>query len=140
MEVREATSAHDIEKAAEVLLELRPSFELAALISAIESQGESGYRLAILESTGVILAVAGFRIDTKLAWGKHLYVDDLVTTSGRRSEGAGQVMVDWLKACAEKNGCAQLHLDSGVQNFQAHRFYLREGSRIASHHFSIVHK
>jgi len=31
----------------------------------------------------------------------------------------------------------QLHLDSGVQRYMAHKFYLREGFIIASHHFSI---
>ena len=47
-------------------------------------------------------------------------------------------MLDWLKSYAQKNDCGQIHLDSGVQNFSAHRFYLREGFNIASHHFSIV--
>jgi hypothetical protein len=47
-------------------------------------------------------------------------------------------MIEWLKAHARELGCRQLHLDSGVQRFGAHRFYLRHGFNIASHHFSIV--
>ena len=46
--------------------------------------------------------------------------------------------MDWLKCHARENECEQIHLDSGVQRFPAHRFYLREGFDIASHHFSIV--
>ncbi|MGX1791676.1 hypothetical protein ACWIDW_01820 [Microbacterium sp. NPDC055312] len=32
--------------------------------------------------------------------------------------------------------CRQLDLDSGVQRFDAHRFYLRERMNIDAHHFS----
>jgi len=38
---------------------------------------------------------------------------------------------------AHERGCGQVHLDSGVQRFAAHRFYLRNGFDIASHHFSV---
>jgi len=31
----------------------------------------------------------------------------------------------------------QLHLDSGVQRFSAHRFYLSKRMEISSHHFSL---
>jgi hypothetical protein len=41
------------------------------------------------------------------------------------------------KFYALEQGCRQLELDSGVQRFGAHRFYLREGFDISSHHFSI---
>ena len=67
-----------------------------------------------------------------------MYIEDLVTDSQRRSSGLGRVMMDWLKCHARQNECEQVHLDSGVQRFPAHRFYLREGFNIASHHFSIV--
>jgi hypothetical protein len=47
-------------------------------------------------------------------------------------------MLSWLKSHARELGCSQLHLDSGVQRFTAHRFYVREGFKISSHHFSIT--
>jgi GNAT superfamily N-acetyltransferase len=67
-----------------------------------------------------------------------LYVDDLVTAERHRSTGAGTRMLDWLKAHALALGRRQLQLDSGVQRFGAHRFYLREGFHISSHHFAIT--
>ncbi|MFQ3219905.1 MAG: hypothetical protein ACI96W_002272, partial [Paraglaciecola sp.] len=36
---------------------------------------------------------AGFVIASKLAWGKHLYVDDLVTAPLRRFTGVGSQML-----------------------------------------------
>ncbi|MEZ9410027.1 GNAT family N-acetyltransferase, partial [Vibrio lentus] len=85
-----------------------------------------------------VLAAAGFSVGEKLAWGKHIYIEDLVTNAQFRSSGVGKFIIDWFKTYALESGCEQIHLDSGVQRFPAHKFYLREGFNIASHHFSIV--
>lgn len=138
MTVKIAESDADLRKISEVLLQLRPAFDKSNLVAQIKEQMQLGYRIAYLESEGDVLCVAGFVVGTKLAWGKHVYVDDLVTAEHRRSKGAGARMIAWLKAYARERGCKQLHLDSGVQRFAAHRFYLREGFNIASHHFSIA--
>ena len=138
MTVRIAESASDLEKIASVLLQLRPAFNLQSLIAQIEKQRHAGYHVVYVESAGEVLCVAGFVVGTKLAWGKHIYVDDLVTAANQRSKGAGAKMVAWLKSYARELGCNQLHLDSGVQRFAAHKFYLREGFNIGSHHFSIT--
>ena len=46
-------------------------------------------------------------------------------------------MLDWLKAYAKELGCQQLHLDSGVQRFATHRFYLKQRMDITCHHFAV---
>jgi hypothetical protein len=46
-------------------------------------------------------------------------------------------MLAWLIQHAAEKGCAGLHLDSGVQRKDAHRFYLREGMTLAAYHFKI---
>lgn len=140
MHIRVLTSDDDLEAVAAVLLELRPAYSKKELIIAVRNaQRENHYRIACVESdAGDILCVAGFVIGYKLAWRKHIYVDDLVTTETRRSEGAGKAMIEWLKEYARKHDCAELHLDSAVHRFGAHRFYLREGFDITSHHFAIT--
>lgn len=136
--IRIASSDEDLARISGVLLELRPAFTAETLVAQIREQQRDGYTVAFLERDGEVLCVAGFVIGTKLAWSRHLYVDDLVTAKNARSTGAGASMIRWLKAHALESGCSQLHLDSGVQRFGAHRFYLREGFDIASHHFSIT--
>lgn len=138
MTVKMAESDADLERISGVLLQLRNAFDRETLIAQIKQQREAGYRIAYVESDGEILCVAGFIVGIKLAWGKHIYVDDLVTTERHRSKGAGAKMIAWLKSHARQLGCNQLHLESGVQRFSAHRFYLREGFNIGSHHFSII--
>ena len=138
MRVTLADTDRDLERAAEVLAELRTHLSPAEIVARIREQQRDGFRVAFAEADGWVLGVAGFVITRKLAWGKHMYVDDLVTTATRRGTGVGARLLDWLKEHAREQGCEQIHLDSGVQRFGAHRFYLRHGFDIASHHFSIA--
>ena len=98
----------------------------------------AGYRLAYLEDSGRVVAVAGFRVSEWLAWGKALYVDDLVTDSEARGSGWGSALMDWLIARAKAEDCRELHLDSAVQRGAAHRFYFRKGLQIKSYHFYLA--
>lgn len=138
MHIRLAQSDAELDRLSPVIRQLRPQYDHDTLVAQIKAQQADGYHLAYVESEdGRVLCVAGFVISTKLAYGRHLYVDDLVTDAAARSTGAGKAMMGWLKSHARAQGCVQVHLDSGVQRFDAHRFYLREGFRIASHHFAI---
>jgi GNAT superfamily N-acetyltransferase len=84
-----------------------------------------------------VCCVAGYRVSRNLAWGEFLYVDDLVTDEATRSHGFGKALLAWLVDEARRQGCAQLHLDSGMQRKDAHRFYLREGLDNLGYHFAI---
>lgn len=83
------------------------------------------------------MALAGYRFSQSLSWGKFLYVDDLVTTAKFQSKGYGQRLFRWLLKQAKSRDCDQLHLDSGVQRFGAHRFYLASRMDIIAHHFAL---
>jgi len=121
-----------------VMVELRPHVTREQFVERIRRQQQSGYQLAFLEETGTVRCVAGYRFLENLAWGRFLYVDDLVTADAARSQGWGRQLFDWLVDEARRHGCDQLHLDSGVQRFAAHRFYLRKGMDLTCHHFALT--
>lgn len=135
--ISEAATPEEIARCFPVMRELRPHFELAAFVPQVQRQQRDGYRLAFVEAEGAVEACAGFRVSENLAWGRFLYVDDLVTAERARSRGHGALLMNWLIEQARAAGCEQLHLDSGVQRFAAHRFYLRERMEITSHHFAL---
>jgi GNAT superfamily N-acetyltransferase len=82
--------------------------------------------------------VTGFRVGDSLAWGHHLYVDDLSTAPDTRRQGHAGALLDRLIGEARKLGCDQLHLNSGTgaERFDAHRLYYNHGLAIYSHRFA----
>lgn len=129
-------SDQDILATSSVMRQLRPHIKADAYLSVVRRMmGSDSYRQAAVRESGVVRAVAGYRFMEMLYCGKILYVDDLVTDENTRSHGHGGTLLDWLVSEARENGCAELHLDSGVQREYAHRFYFREGLTINAYHF-----
>jgi GNAT superfamily N-acetyltransferase len=121
---------------------LRPTFtgEPQFVERVDDVQRAEGYRLVGIfeESAPHAVAVAGFRVGHMLAWGRFLYVDDLSTLPEARRRGYGMRLLEWLREEAERLGCDQLHLDSGVgsDRIDAHRLYFNAGLAITSFHFA----
>ncbi len=136
--IRELHSHSDWNEAYPVVAELRPHLSLAEYLSLIEFQRREGYRAVVAADEQIVLGFAGFRRLTMLHRGPHIYIDDLVTTATSRSQGVGDGLLDWVIDEAKRIGCQALTLDSGVQRFDAHRFYLRKRMRIEGHHFSLA--
>ena len=137
-EVCLATADEDLELCFPAIRELRPHLDLEGFIERVGRQRQAGYRVAFARGALEVVAVAGYRVMENLSWGRFLFVDDLVTVSSHRGAGAGSVLFDWLVAEARREGCAQVHLESGVQRFGAHRFYLHKGMDITCHHFALL--
>lgn len=138
IELKLMTQEDDILRCFPTLSQLRPAFSQQQFLAQVLHQQSEGYQLLAAIEGGRVVGCAGFVISTKLAWGKHLYVDDVITDSSSRSSGIGNAILVWLKDHAKSRGCSELHLDSGVQRFAAHKFYLRENFIISSHHFTLV--
>ena len=126
--------------------QIRATFPLMRQLRSTLSEGEylprvrrmqasCGFALAALSLDKEIKAVAGYRISESLAWGKFLYIDDLVSAESERSKGYGGALLRWLEEEARANGCSELHLDSGTQRLAAHRFYLANKMDIVFFHF-----
>lgn len=130
-----AESDDDVLACFAVMRHLRDLSDAPAFLRRVRSLQRSGYRLAELHDTRGPAAVAGFRLGENLAWGAHLYVDDLVTLPEARSRGYGAALLAWLADFGRARGATQLHLDSGKQRLDAHRFYEREGFAASSLHF-----
>ncbi len=133
-----AVSDDSIRACFPVMRQLRPHLSDAddLLTRVRRQQACADWRLAYAEHEGKVAACAGFRVHEWLVAGKTLYVDDLVTGEDYRSLGLGQALLDWLKALARKEGCAQFSLDSGTHRKRAHAFYFREGLFVDAFHFS----
>lgn len=137
MKIYIAKSIQDIEDCYSVMVQLRTSLSKDEFVKRVNRQKKDGYMLAFIKDNNNVMSVAGFRILDNLAHGKFMYIDDFVTDSENRSKGYGDKLFDFLIDYAKKEKCKAVHLDSGVQRFDAHRFYFRKRMTIASHHFSL---
>ena len=118
-----------------VLTELRPHLT-PEWFERIYAEGHpQGLRFTAVYDGDRCVAVAGWRIQATTVDGRKLYVDDLVTSGDRRSEGFGRALLSSLFERAGKEGCRAFDLDSRVDRVDAHRFYEREGMRITAYHF-----
>ncbi len=137
--IKLAVTDDEIRSCYPVMSQLRSHLDEKRFCGQVRRQMDTfGYELPFLYDGEGVQAVGGIRISECLAWGRFLYIDDLVTGEHSRSAGHGAALFNWIRDYAITNGCAQLHLDSGVQRFGAHRFYLNQRMNIDCHHFSMV--
>jgi GNAT superfamily N-acetyltransferase len=118
-----------------VLGELRSHVDAAQMDEVYVRSRVQGYQVTGLFTAEECVAVAGWRMGMNMSLGRNLYVEDLVTAQVHRGQGYGGVLLRHLADRARAEGCAVLHLDSGVQRHDAHRFYFREAMHISSYHF-----
>lgn len=119
-----------------LMKQLRPHLKKENYLEQIKTlQSDDGYRLIVYMEDETPKAAAGYRMAKNLAWDKHIYVDDLITDVQSRGRGYAEDLFNWLEEEVKRNNCVALHLDSGVQRHDAHRFYLNRKMNISSHHF-----
>lgn len=100
MNIYIAKSDNDIAACYPVMRELRPHIAEDRFLAQVRRQQGAGYRQVMAQECGTVVAVAGFRVAENLAWGRFLYVDDLVTLPAQRSKGHGAALLSWLRECA----------------------------------------
>jgi GNAT superfamily N-acetyltransferase len=137
MDIKIANTDAEIMACLPVMKELRPALEGSNFIERVRRQMAQGYRLAWLGKRGKPVACMGFREMEHLYTGPSVFIDDLVTTESERGKGCGEALIKWAADYAKSRGCRVLHLDSGTQRHDAHRFYMRERFHIVYYHFAL---
>ena len=125
-----------LEAAYEIFAVLRPHLSKTQFMDQVRAQTAEGYRIVVIEQDAEIVAAAGYRVATFLAWGRVLYIDDLIAHPQRKRSGFGGALLDWLLDEGRRLGCTAAHLDTGHQRHDAHRLYLNKGFVLSSHHMS----
>lgn len=119
---------NDLDRCFPVMKELRPHLSYEEYLQIYdESKKADGYELVAVEVDGQILAVMGYRYLTDFVRGRHVYIDDLVSTEKARSKGLGAELLKYVEQIAAQNKCTGLRLCTGVENERGVSFYLREG-------------
>ncbi|MES3036999.1 MAG: GNAT family N-acetyltransferase [Bdellovibrionota bacterium] len=108
--------------------ELRPHLTLETYLSIYEhSKKNDSYEIIAIEEDNNILAVMGYRILYDYVRGKHVYIDDLVSSEKFRSKGLGAELLKYAETIAKEQKCSGLRLCTGLENERGMKFYDRNG-------------
>lgn len=102
----------------------------------VERMAGDHYRILAIWQGDQALALAGYRLQENLIYGRFLYVDDLITHESARRRRFGARLLEELTAIATQADCVRLVLDTGLANSLAHRFYCRQGLLTGALRFS----
>lgn len=123
-----AKSRAELERCFTVMKELRPHLDFGNYISIYEEAHRSdGFEIVAIEEDNKILAVMGYRILSDFVRGKHIYVDDLVSSESVRSKGLGAELLRFAEGIAKEMNCTTLRLCTGIENERGVNFYERNG-------------
>jgi GNAT superfamily N-acetyltransferase len=119
---------HDLERAYPVLKELRQHLSYQEYKNIYyQAKLADGYELIAVESEGEIIALMGLRYLSDFVRGRHLYIDDLISTQKVRSQGIGKILLDYAEELARNSNCTTLRLCTGIENDRGIKFYERNG-------------
>jgi len=114
----------ELERCFPVMKELRPHLSEQEYLEIYRhAHAMDGYEIVALEQSGQILAVIGYRILYDFVRGRHLYIDDLVTTEKMRSQGLGEQLLEHAAVVAKGLGCKSMRLCAVLENEQGIKFY-----------------
>ncbi|GJJ05012.1 N-acetyltransferase GCN5 [Duganella rhizosphaerae] len=126
--LKDVETAEQLRACYPVMKELRPHLETEDdFVTRVTRMGGQGYRILAAWEDGEVVALAGYRLEENLVYGRFLYVDDLVAGEKTRGQGWGARLLERLTVYADQAECAKLVLDTGLANARAQRFYFREG-------------
>lgn len=126
--LKDVETAEQLRACYPVMKELRPHLETEDdFVARVTRMAQQGYRILAAWDEGEVVALAGYRLEENLVYGRFLYVDDLVSAEKTRGRGWGARLLERLTVYAEQAECAKLVLDTGLANARAQRFYFREG-------------
>jgi GNAT superfamily N-acetyltransferase len=137
IQLLDTSNDHEIERAFAVFAHLRPHLDGAMFLQRIRTQRTEGFKIVYIERNGAIVAAAGYRVASFLAWGKVLYIDDLITHPECKRLGLGGSLLDWLIEEGRRLECDEVHLDTGYSRHDAHRLYLNKGFKLSCHHMNL---
>ncbi|MDB6141091.1 MAG: Histone acetyltransferase and related acetyltransferase [Pseudomonas sp.] len=126
--IRHAKTEDEVRACFPVMQQLRPHLhDETDFVDRVNRMRAENYHLLAVWQEENVIAVAGYRHQDNLLYGRFLYVDDLVVSQFSRRGQWGARLLDALDGIARDSGCQELVLDTGLSNAHAQRFYFRHG-------------
>lgn len=134
-EIRKLTSIEDMLINFSLISLLTPSLTIEKYQEYLSQMIPHNYFQVVFIMQNEIVAVSGYWIATKIYCGKYLEIDNFIVLEKIRNQGIGEKVLEWLENEGRNYQCDLMMLDAYVENYQAHRFYYRNGYVARGFHF-----
>lgn len=122
--IKELVTKEDILNSFPVVQQLRTQLNEDQYVELVaEAMNKDHYRMFALLEEEDILAVIGFKPMITLYYGKFVWVENLVTGENARSQGHGEMLLNFVHDWAGDHHYKTVALSSGLERTEAHRFY-----------------
>lgn len=106
-----------------IMKQLRTDLTEETYIELLQDMSKDGYKLYAMYVENEIVSLAGLSWRINFYNKHHIFIYDLVTDVSQRSFGYGEKLLQYIHDWANENGAEYVALESGLQRFDAHRFY-----------------
>jgi ribosomal protein S18 acetylase RimI-like enzyme len=118
---------------------LYQSIDETTLLARLAEVQQHGWECIVAvehcEDTEKVLGLTGYWLQTRMCYGKYLYVDHFIVSTENRCSGVGGIMWNQLECIARDSSCERIVLDTFVTNSVAQRFWMNHGCSVVGFHF-----
>ncbi|MEA9357411.1 GNAT family N-acetyltransferase [Bacteriovorax sp. PP10] len=129
MKIHIAKTPSDLESFYPLLTELRTHLTYENFLDTYHHAHKNDqYELVGFFEEETVIALIGYRVLYDFVRGRHLYIDDLITSETVRSQGIGARILEFAEERAKELKCTGgLRLCAGIENTDGIKFYEKNG-------------
>ena len=115
--------------------ELNPNTNSYILEERLKEMFKMSYLCFGAYKGNILIAVCGAWVTVRLYSGKQVELDNFVIKPEYRSKGIGKELMQFIYSWAIENECNTCELNTYIENYGSHKFYINENFQILGYHF-----
>lgn len=138
MKIHAAQTIKDLENFYPLLIELRPHLTFESFLDTYNHAHKNDqYELVGFYEEDHLIGLIGYRVLYDFVRGRHLYIDDLITSETIRSKGLGKRVLEFAEEKARELNCTGgLRLCAALENTRGIKFYENNGWKARTYAFT----
>jgi ribosomal protein S18 acetylase RimI-like enzyme len=123
-EIRELTTAKEMEQTHAVLLHMYPDLSFKSYAEKLATMTQHNYTQVVAFENNKPIGLSGIWIGTKLWCDRYLEIDNFIIDPAKRNQQIGNKLLEYIEEKAEKTNCNILVLDTYTDNFKAIKLFM----------------
>jgi GNAT superfamily N-acetyltransferase len=135
MEVKELQTVAEMLEQIEMIRFLYPNMSYKKYEAYLTEMTSRNYTQVAIFENQTCVGLTGCWFGIKLWSGKYIEIDNFIVHADYRGKNIGKLMTDFINQKAQGLDCSMIVLDAFTGNFDAHRFYYKQGYEPRGFHF-----